>query len=105
MGDKRAAGRDVARFERDGIEVEADRTYMRSWPGVQAVSRLRDEGMAEGERFLLLADYCSAACPNIDDVAAELERRASEEEPPREVTAADVMAFAFGVLNDNTPKN
>lgn len=95
------AAKDVTSIEVDGITVEIDQAYVRSWPGLDAAARMQDESLTQTERFVATVRYYSGVCPNINDVLAALR----EARPDEEVTGSDVMEFVARAIRESTPKN
>lgn len=94
------ASRGVVTIERDGIAVQVDVSYMRSWPGIVRAADMQSERLGDTERMLAMVDYYRHACPNIDEVD-EAMRAASDDD----VTANDVMVLVSQAVAEATPKN
>jgi len=101
MARRKAPAHEVHRIERDGVAIDIDRTWVRSWDGLDAAAAMQDESMTVSERFLATVDYYRHACPNVRDVEAALRARSDG----AEVTGADVMAFIGAAIREDTPKN
>ncbi len=94
------ADHEIVTREVDGISVEIDLTYLRSWEGISDAARMGNDKASEVERFVSMGRYYQGACPNVDDVAAQLSEQSDEE-----VAATDVMYFLARAIKDATPKN
>jgi len=98
---EQAAAHDVATIEHEGIAVQLDRTYVRSWPGLVAAADMQRQDLTMAQRFVAQITYYRGACPNIDEVTAALVAA----RPGEEVTGNDVMAFVAEAVRGDTPKN
>lgn len=95
------APRDVVTKVHEGIEVQIDRTYVRSWPGLVAAADMQRKDLEMAQRFLAQISYYQGACPNIDEVTASL----IAARPGEEVSGNDVMEFIAAAVREDTPKN
>lgn len=86
--------------ERDGIEVDVDLAFARTWQGVVLAADMQSERLGEAQRFVAMVDYYRHICPNIDDVDAALSDR---EGAPVEV--GELMQFVAEAVREATPKN
>lgn len=94
------AAQDVVTIEREGIPVEVDLSYMRSWEGIVRAADMQSPRLDEMQRFVAVVDYYQGACPNIDEVDGALRERGGGT-----VTANDVMEFVGAAIREATPKN
>lgn len=92
---------EVVSREHDGIVVQIDRTYARSWEGLVAAADMVRGDLDMTQRFVAQIRYYKGACPNIDEVTAALQAA----RPDEEVSGADVMAFVAEAVRADTPKN
>ncbi|MBQ9003118.1 MAG: hypothetical protein IJ087_14805 [Eggerthellaceae bacterium] len=90
------AGADVMEVEQDGIAVQVDMTYLRSWPGIRQAARMQSPDRDEAERLVAMVAYYERAIPNIDDVSDAL----GESAP-----ANEVLGFLARAVRSATPKN
>ena len=90
----------VATIERDGISVEVDLGFMRSWKGVVLAADMQSSRLDDAARLSVTVSYYREVCPNIDDVDEAL--RAASDGP---VEAGDVMQFVAECVREATPKN
>lgn len=90
----------VVTVKRDGINVDIDLAYMRSWEGLVVAADMQSSRLDDGAKFLATVEYYRTACPNIDEVNAALKAATKDE-----VTAADVIAFVAECVKEATPKN
>ena len=67
---------EVVKVDVDGIAVDVDVAYARSWKAIKCLSRAHDTTRSTGERALYMVEYCDHACPNSDEVFDEVARRA-----------------------------
>lgn len=86
----------VKAVEIDGVEVEVDLVYMRSWAGVRQAALTQSSELNEGQRMAAMVEYYEHAVPNIDDVAA-----AVGESAPLDA----VVAVVNRAIREATPKN
>jgi hypothetical protein len=91
---------DVVTVEREGIAVEVDLSYMRSWEGIVRAADMQSERLDEMQRFVAVVEYYRGACPNIDEVDGALRERNGGS-----ITANDVMEFVGAAIKEATPKN
>lgn len=60
--------KDIRTVEVEGITVEIDVSYAKSWPGLILASRLRADDIETGEKAMAMVEYYDRACPNIKSV-------------------------------------
>lgn len=90
-----AKDHEISTCVKDGIEVQVDLTWCRSWPGIDAAAAMGDKKASDAERLLATGNYYRHACPNIDEVSEALD--AARE---GEVTANDVMQFVAAAVGE-----
>ena len=88
---------DVKTVDVDGVAVQVNMSYVRSWDGVMQARRMQDDSRSADEKFWAMVEYYDHVCPNAADVAVALGGE-----------LADVGAV-FGAINRAvkaaTPKN
>ena len=92
---------EIATLTFQGVDVQVNRTYARSWDGIYAASRMGSTQLSPSDRFFATIDYFSHACPNASEVAAAL----AEARPGTEVTGNDVLEFLSEAIKKGVPKN
>lgn len=90
----------VVTVERDGIDVEVDVAFARTWKGVVLAADMQSERLGETQRFVAMVEYYRCICPNIDDVDAALSERNGGA-----VEVGDLMQFVAEAVREATPKN
>ena len=86
--------------ERDGISVEVDLAFMRTWQGVALAADMQSKRLDDGQRLAATVAYYRAVCPNIDEVD-----EAMAEASGAPVEAGDLMQLVAECVREATPKN
>lgn len=84
----------IVTVEKDGIEVQVDTSYAKTWEGVHAMKRMRDTSLSEADRFFEVVDYYDHVVANADEVAAKLGGDANA-----------IYEFLGEAVQEATPKN
>ena len=90
-------GHEVVTVELDGIEVQVDFSYIKSWPGVKLAASMASASKSETDKFLAMVEYYELAVPNVDAVAEALGGTS--------VDAGAVFEFLSAAVSEATPKN
>lgn len=90
-----AGKKQAAQVTVDGIAVEVDLAYIRSWDGIRMAAHMQDAGRDDAERLADMIAYYEGAVSNIDDVSEQMRGRAAE----------DVVALLGRAVQEATPKN
>lgn len=88
---------EVAVVVHDGIEVQIDLSYIKSWPGVKLAASMASPKRSETERFLAMVEYYELAVPNVDEVSEALGGTS--------VDVGSVLEFLSAAVKEATPKN
>lgn len=95
-----ASKQQTVTVERDGINVEVDLSFMRSWRGIALASDMQSDRLDDVGKLSAMVEYYRGACPNIGDVDDALCEKAGEHVP-----ADEVMKFVAEAVREATPKN
>ncbi len=91
-----SAAADLVEIVRDGITVQVDAGYMKSWQGIRQAARMSSSQASDLEKLAAVVEYYERAVPNVDDVALQLGEGAS---------ARDVLGFLRAAVEEAMPKN
>lgn len=62
----------IVTVELEGVEVQVDTSYTRTWEGVHHLRRMRDTSLSDDDRFFEVVDYYDRVVVNADEVAEKL---------------------------------
>ena len=85
----------VTAVEVDGVGIEVDMAYIRSWAGVVQAGRMASSQLSDTDRFLAMVGYYESAIANIDEVTEAVGGRPADE----------VFALLSEAVKEATPKN
>ena len=85
----------IVTVERDGITVQVDTFYAKTWEGVHHLKRMRDTSLSNDERFFAMVDYYDKVVVNADEVAEALGG----------VDVNVIYEFMGEAVKEATPKN
>ena len=88
---------DVKTVEVDGVRVQVNMSYVRSWEGVMQAKRMQDTSKSEQDRFWAMVEYYDRVCPNASEVAGALGGES--------VDVSAVFAAINRAVKAATPKN